>query len=59
MIEKDDMEITEDDILQLYIVGYENKGESIILSIGNKFLGVIDCFKVGDKFKTKSIIKEM
>lgn len=59
MIEKDDMEITEDDILQLYIVGYENKGESIILSIGNKFLGVIDCFKVGDKFKTKSIIKKM
>ncbi|MBU3126228.1 hypothetical protein [Clostridium tagluense] len=59
MIEKEDQLITKDDYLILYVIGYRNQGESIILSIGDKFLGVIDCFKVRDKFETKRIIKEL
>jgi ribonuclease BN (tRNA processing enzyme) len=59
MIEKDNILITENDYLTLYVIGYENQGESIVLSVGDKFLGVIDCFKVGTLFETKRIIKEI
>ncbi|MPQ42513.1 hypothetical protein [Clostridium tarantellae] len=59
MIEKDNVEITENDFITLYVIGYESQGESIIFSVGDKFLGVIDCFKVGDRFETKRIIKEL
>ena len=59
MIQQENIMVTKDDYLTLQVVGYKEQGESIILSIGDKFLGVIDCFKVGEKFETKRIIKEM
>lgn len=58
MVEKDNILIDKDDYLNIYVIGYENQGESIIVSIGNKFIGVIDCFKVGNLFETKRILKE-
>lgn len=58
MVEKDNILINKDDYLKVYIIGYENQGESIILSVGDKFIGVIDCFKVNDLFETKRILKE-
>ncbi|WP_291628078.1 hypothetical protein [Clostridium sp.] len=58
MVEKDDIWITKDDYLNVYIIGYENQGESIIISIGDKFIGVIDCYKVNNLFETKRILKE-
>ena len=58
MVEKDNVLITEDDYLSLYVIGYEKQGESIILSVGDKFIGVIDCFKVGNLFETKRILDE-
>lgn len=58
MLERDNILITKDDYLNLYIIGYENQGESIILSIGDKFIGIVDCFKVGNLFETKRILKE-
>lgn len=59
MVEKESIEIGENDYLNLYVIGYRNQGESIILSIGNKFVGVIDCFKVNNIFKTKYILDEI
>lgn len=58
MVEKDNILITQDDYLNVYIIGYENQGESIIVSVGDKFIGVIDCFKVNNLFETKRILKE-
>lgn len=59
MIVQEDIIITDKDYLNIHVVGYENQGESIIISIGNKFLGVIDCFKVSNRFETKRIIEEI
>ena len=57
MIEKDDIVISKGDHLHLHIIGYPNQGESIVINIGNKFVGVIDCFKNSDCFKTKEIVE--
>ena len=59
MIQTEDLTLDKDDELVIYVIGYKRLGESIIISIGNKFLGVIDSFKVHDAFVTKDIIKEM
>lgn len=58
MIEKEDIYIDKNDSIEVNVIGYKNKGESIVLTIGNKFLGVIDCYKTKSKFLTKDIIKE-
>lgn len=49
--------LDKNDRLEMYIVGYENAGESIILSIKNKFVGVVDCFKTDEYFKTEEILR--
>lgn len=58
MIEKDDIMISKADHLHLHIIGYPKQGESIVVNIGNKFVGVIDCFKKGNCFKTKEIVEK-
>lgn len=58
-MEKEDIIIDSNDTLLIQVIGYSNKGESIVISIGDKFLGVIDCFKQSDVSKTKEIIKSM
>lgn len=58
MIDKDDIFINKHDKIEIYIIGYQKRGESIIISIGNKFVGVIDCYKKRDSFWTKKILKE-
>lgn len=58
MIERDDIYIDQADHLHLHVIGYKNEGESIVFHIGNKFLGVIDCYKDNDCFKTKEIIEQ-
>lgn len=58
MIEKDDIMISKTDHLHLHVIGYPKQGESIVLNIGNKFVGVIDCFKKSNCFKTKEIVEE-
>ncbi|MCK4260411.1 MAG: hypothetical protein KAX49_15650, partial [Halanaerobiales bacterium] len=40
-----------------HIIGYKNQGESIILNIGNQFVGVIDSYKVGGRFLTKELLE--
>lgn len=57
MIEKEDIFIDENDNIEICVVGYEKRGESIVISIGKKFLGVIDCYKKRDLFLTKKIIE--
>ncbi|OPD34207.1 hypothetical protein AL713_02285 [Clostridium botulinum] len=59
-IEHDNILVTEDEYITLYVIGYEDQGESIILTIGNnKFAGVIDCYKTSKEFITKKILKEL
>lgn len=58
MIDRDSIIIDPTDCLEVYIIGYEWQGESVIISIGDKFLGIIDCFKTGNLFETKRIIEE-
>lgn len=60
MIPQDDLYITEKDMLKIYVIGYQAKGESIIVSLGdNKFVGVIDCYKEDDLFITKQILDNL
>ena len=56
MIEKEDIYINKTDNIEIYVIGYKKRGESIIITIGNKFMGVIDCYKKRDLFLTKKII---
>lgn len=58
MIEKEDIFIDDNDKIEINVVGYKKRGESIIFSIGNKFMGVIDCYKKRDLFLTKKIIQD-
>ena len=59
MIQTEDITLGKDDELTIYVIGYRKLGESIIISIGNKFLGVIDSFKVNGAFKTIDIVATM
>lgn len=45
--------------LDLYVIGYESMGESIIINIDNKFIGVIDCYKTNNDFITKELLDNM
>lgn len=57
MIERDDIFINDDDKIEIYVVGYKKRGESIIISIGDKFIGVIDCYRKRNLFLTKEILQ--
>lgn len=45
----EDIYVKQDDKIELYVIGYEAMGESIIFNIAGKFLGVIDCYKINRK----------
>ncbi|NMH67931.1 hypothetical protein HF072_03925 [Bacillus sp. RO3] len=51
--------LDKNDQLEVYVVGYENAGESIIISIKNKFVGVIDCYKTDRFFQTVEILNSL
>lgn len=57
MIEREDIFIDDRDKVEIYVVGYQKRGESIIISIGDKFIGVIDCYRKKDLFLTKKILQ--
>ena len=59
-IQHDDILVTEDESLKIYVVGYSNQGESIVIVIGdNKFIGVIDCYRTKNEFITKKILEDL
>lgn len=59
-VECNDVLVTNDEYLKLYVIGYRFQGESIILTIGNgKFVGVIDCYRTKEEFITKSILEKL
>lgn len=55
----EDIYVSNSDEIQLYIIGYESMGESIVLNIANKFFGVIDCYRTDNLFITKSILESI
>ncbi|MCH6265323.1 hypothetical protein [Neobacillus citreus] len=42
--------------LTLYIIGYKNQGESIVINIADQFIGVLDSYKTPNHFVTKDIL---
>lgn len=56
MIEREDIFIDDDDKIEIFVIGYKTRGESIVISIGNKFTGVIDCYQNQNLFLTKDIL---
>lgn len=53
--------ITNEAVVSIYLIGYKNMGESIILEINDKswkrpICGIIDCFKLGNLNKTLDIL---
>lgn len=45
------------DILSVYIIGYKNEGESIVINLANKFFGVLDSYKTANHFITKDLLE--
>lgn len=59
-IDYDDILVTENDNLKIYVIGYNYQGESIVITIGeDKFVGVIDCYRTKDEFITKRILEDL
>lgn len=59
MIQQNDIFINGNDYIELYIIGYQSKGESIVINIANQFVGIIDSYYVADNFITKDIVENI
>ncbi|GEN35348.1 hypothetical protein [Aneurinibacillus danicus] len=47
------------DKLSIYVIGYEKKGESILVNFADKFFGVVDCYRTSQYSKTVEFIQSL
>jgi ribonuclease BN (tRNA processing enzyme) len=51
--------ISKKQTIDVHVIGYKTAGESIIVNIGNKFAGIIDCYRTKQYFITMDILKDL